>query len=210
MPEGRAGVVSWSGCPRSVNCPGRQPRGALSLSSVSPLWVGCCSRRVPCRHCCDESPSRGPLAESTPGPEQAGARPKWPSTAGPVPPRPFPLLSFLLLPRVHYSGPSEGRIKCWRLQAPTPPNQAVIFLSPSAEGAVTQEPLGGTAGPRPGQEGEGQENSLRRHSEASSFLGQSPPGMERLVGSRQGWGAPQLFLPASQEQEGHWPKEVHS
>lgn len=29
--------------------------------------------------------------------------------------------------------------------------------------------------------------------------------MERLVEL----GAPQLFLPASQEQEGHWPKEVH-
>lgn len=76
MPEGRARprlfLGGWNGSPCPANCPGRQPCGALSLNSVSPPWVGCCSQRIPCRHCCDESPWRGSLAGLAPGPEQQG------------------------------------------------------------------------------------------------------------------------------------------
>lgn len=58
------------------------------------------------------------------------------------------------------------------------PKSGCNIPTPTWEGAVTQEPLGGTAGPALGggwQEGEGQENLLRGHSETSSFLGAKSP-----------------------------------
>lgn len=82
--------------------------------------------------------------------------------------------------------------QCWRLWAQTPPKSACNTPTPSREAAVTQEPLAEDCWAHAGWWVAGR-GGTREFAERTlthlSFPGQSPPGTQQLVGSRQGAGA---------------------